>query len=282
MYNFKGKVALVTGGARMRGIGHATAVRFAIGGANVIVNGRHRLPEHFPEEEKLEGWKGLESVVDDIEAQGVRALAITADITDNKQVQDMVSKALTEFGRIDFLVANAGINIRRPFLDFKEEEWHRVIEVNLNGVFYCCQAVIRHMVERGGGGAIVNVSSRAGKVGIVNYAPYCASKFGINGLTQSLAIEFGPHNIRINSVCPGRTITNLTFADKVCEVSREKCIDIMEAAKEVYDDWVPVTPLRRPALPDEIANAIVFLCSDQASFITGQSINVDGGRLTAH
>lgn len=281
MYKFKGKVALVTGAARMRGIGHSTTVRFAMEGANVVVNGQYRPLEKFPEEEKLEGWIGLESVVKEIEAQGVRGLAITADISDSKQVQDMVNKVLAEFGRIDFLVANAGINIRNPFLEVKEEDWHHVLAVNLNGVFYCCQAVARHMVERGGG-AIVNVSSRSGKMGIANYAAYCASKFGVNGLTQVLAIELGPHNIRVNAVCPGRTITNIVFADKVLKVAREKRIDIMEASKIVYDDWVPVTPLRRAALPEEIANAIVFLCSDEASFITGQCINVNGGRLTAH
>ncbi len=282
MYDFKDKVALVTGAARKRGIGHATALRFAREGASVVINGRYRPPEEFPEEEKFEGWKGLESVAEEIKAQGVPALAITADITDSKQVRDMVDRALAEFGRIDFLVAGAGINIRRPFLEYKEEDWHQVLAVNLNGVFYCCQAVVRHMMERGGGGAIVNISSRAGKIGIANYAAYCASKFGVNGLTQVLGIELGPHNIRVNAVCPGRTITNIIHADKVWELAREKGIDIMEAAKVVYDDWVPVTPLRRAAFPEEIADVIVFLCSDEASFITGQCINVDGGRLTAH
>lgn len=282
MYSFKGKVALVTGAARKRGIGHATALRFAMGGADVVVNGRYRPPEEFPEEEKFEGWKGLASVVEEIEAQGVRALAITTDITDYQQVQKMIDQTLAEFDRIDFLVANAGINIRSPFLEIKEEDWHHVLAVNLHGVFNCCQAVARHMVQRGGGGAIVNVASRAGKMGVANYGAYCASKFGVNGLTQVLAIELGPYNIRVNSVCPGRTITNIIFADKVWKVAREKGIDIMEASKIVYDDWVPATPLRRAALPEEIANAIVFLCSDEASFITGQSVNVDGGRLTAH
>jgi NAD(P)-dependent dehydrogenase (short-subunit alcohol dehydrogenase family) len=282
MYDFKGKVALVTGAARKRGIGHATAVRFAMGGADVVVNGRYRPPEEFPEEEKAEGWKGLDSVVEEIETQGVRGFAITADITDSQQVQDMVNKALAKFGRIDFLVANAGINMPRPFLEVKEEDWHRIMAVNLHGVFYCCQAVARHMVERGGGGAIVNVASRAGKQGIENNSAYCASKFAVNGLTQVLAIEFGSHNIRVNAVCPGRTITNIIFADKIWRLAREKGIDIMEAAKILNDDWVPFAPLRRIAFPEEIANAIVFLCSDEASFITGQSINVDGGRLTAH
>ena len=282
MYNFKGRVALVTGAARKRGIGHATALRFAMGGADVVVNGRYRPPEKFPEEEKSEGWKGLDSVAEEIEAQGVRALAITADITDSKQVQNMVDKALVEFGRIDFLVANAGINVRCPFLDIKEDDWHRILAVNLNGVFYCCQAAARHMVERGGGGAIVNVASRAGKMGLENDGAYCASKFGVNGLTQVMAMELGPQNIRVNAVCPGRTITNIISADEIWKLTHEKGIDIMEAAKILNDDWVPFAPLRRIAFPEEVASVIVFLCSDEASFITGQSINVDGGRLTAH
>ena len=282
MYDFKGKVALVTGAARMRGIGHSTAVRFAMEGANVAVNGRARLQKEFPEEEKAEGWKGLDSVIEEIKKQGVRALGITADISEKKQVQDMIDKVLAEFGRIDFLVANAGINIRSPFLEVKEEDWHQILAVNLSGVFYCCQAVARHMVERGGGGAIVNVSSRAGKMGIPNDAAYCSSKFGVCGLTQVMAIELGPHHIRVNAVCPGRTITNIVWADKVWKVAREKGIDMMEASKIVYDDWVPLTPLGRAAFPEEITNAIVFLCSEEASFITGQCINVNGGRLTAH
>lgn len=282
MYNFKDKVVLVTGAARKRGIGRATAVRFAMEGASVVVNGRYRPPEEFPREEKAEAWKGLDSVVAEIEALGSQALAITTDISDSQQVQAMVDKAIAEFGHIDILVANAGMLISGPFLTFKEAGWHRVLKVNLDGVFYCCQAVARHMVERGQGGAIVNVSSRIGKMGIENHSAYCASKFGVIGLTQVLGIELAPYNIRVNAVCPGRTITNITNADKVWELSREKKIDITAAAKIMHSDYAQSTPLGRPGYPEELANAIVFLCSDEASFVTGQAINVDGGRLMAH
>jgi len=282
MYDFKGKVALVTGAARKRGIGHATAIKFAKSGADVVVNGRHHPSEAFPAEEKAEGWKGLDSVVEEIESYGVQGLAVTADISERQQVEDMVQKALGEFGRIDYLVANAGILVRAPFLETTEEIWHRTLATNLNGVYYCCQAVLPHMVARGGGGAIVNVSSRAGKMGDANVSAYCASKFAINGLTQVLGIEFGPHNIRVNSVCPGRVSTDMMYAEKVWKTSQEKGIDIKEAAMLVHDDAIPLTPLRRPAFAEEIASLIVFLCSDEASFITGQCINVDGGRLTAH
>jgi 3-oxoacyl-[acyl-carrier protein] reductase len=284
MYDFKGKVALVTGAARKFGIGHATAIRFARDGANVVINGRYRAPEDFPEEEKKEGWKGLDSVAQEIKSYGVRCLPITADISDRKQVDDMVKKAVAEFGRIDYLVANAGVSNPVPFLEVTEENWQRTIQVNLTGVFYCCQAVLKHMMERGEGGAIVNVASRAGKMGVANLSAYGASKFGVNGLTQVLAIEFGPHNIRVNSVCPGRTLTNIAYGGiaESLQMSRDKGISLMEAAIKVHSDTVPLTPLRRPGFPEEIASAIVFLCSDEASFITGQCINVDGGRLTAH
>lgn len=282
MYDFKGKVALVTGAARMRGIGHATAIGFARDGANVVVNGRYRPPESFPEEEKAIGWKGLESIVAEVESYGVRGFGITADITERKQVEAMVDKVLAKFGRIDYLVANAGILKQTPFLEVTDAEWHQIIATNLHGVFYCCQTVLQHMVARGGGGAIVNVSSRAGKMGEKNTSAYCASKFGVNGLTQVLGIEFGPYNIRVNSVCPGRVSTNMMRADKVWHLSHEKGLDIKEAAMQVHDDAVALTPLRRPAFADEIASAILFLCSDEANFITGQCINVDGGRLTAH
>jgi len=282
MYNFKSKVVLVTGAARKRGIGHATAVTFAKSGADVIVSGRYRPTKDLPGEEKAEGWKGLDSVVEEIESYGVRGLATTADVSDRQQVEDMVKQALDKFGHIDYLVANAGVLQRAPFLETTDEIWHRILDTNLDGVFYCCQAVLRHMMARGGGGAIVNVSSRGGKMGDLNTSAYCASKFAVNGLTQVLGIEFGPHNIRVNSVCPGRVSTDMMYAEKVWKTSQEKGIDIKEAAKLVHDDAIPFTPLRRPAFADEIASVIAFLCSDEASFITGQAINIDGGRLMAH
>ena len=279
MYNFEGKVALVTGASRKQGIGHATAVRFAMEGANVAVNSRFRPAEQFTDEEKLDGWSGLNSVVEEIEALGGKGLALTADVSDKNQIYDMVEKTIAEFGRIDFLVANAGMVVTNSILDHKEKDWHLVIATNLDNVFYCCQAVAKHMVERGGGGAIVNMSSVAGKIGFANSGSYVASKFGVNGLTQVLAIELGSYNIRVNAVSPGRILTKLSGHSEAYNLARESGIDVLEAGKTVNADVIPFTPLRRVGSPQEVANVIVFLCSDEASFVTGQSINIDGGRL---
>ncbi len=282
MYKFKGKVALVTGAARQRGFGCAIATRFAAEGADVVVHGRYRQPEKYPEEEKQAGWKGLESVVREIEALGARGLAVTADISDRIQAQEMVAQALAEFGRIDFLVANAGVIIWSPVIELAEEDWRRVIATNLDGVFFCGQAVARHMVERGDGGAIVNISSLAGKTGIANVGAYSASKFGVNGLTQVMAMELAPYNIRVNALAPGRFLTAMGKRAETVDLARREGIDLTEAEKRVHSDVLPFVPLGRLGKPEELASAVMFLCSEEASFITGQSININGGRLTAH
>ncbi len=281
MYDFKGKVALITGAARKRGMGHATAIRLARCGADVVVNGRYRPPEEFPEEEKAEGWRGLESVVAEIESCGSRGLAITADITERKQVEDMVERAVKEFGHIDILVANAGVYVPQPFLETGEEQWHRHIAANLTGVFHCGQTVARHMAERKSG-VIVNVASISGKVGRPNVSAYAASKFGVVGLTQVMALELAPYNIRVNAICPGRFLTDLSDYGKAASMAGERGISVTEAAHIIHGEALQVTPLKRLGYPEDAANLIAFLCSDEASFITGQSINVDGGRLTAH
>ncbi len=281
MYDFKGKVALITGAARKRGMGHATAIRLARCGADVAVNGRYRPPEEFPEEEKAEGWRALESLVEEIESHGVRGLAITADITDRQQVQEMVERVVNEFEHIDILVANAGVYVPQPFLETEEEQWHRHIAANLTGVFHCGQTVARHMVKRKNG-VIVNVASISGKVGRPNVSAYAASKFGVVGLTQVMAVELAPYNIRVNAVCPGRFLTDLSDYGKAVNMANERKISITEAAHSIHADAVQSTPLGRLGYPDDAASLIAFLCSDEASFITGQSINVDGGRLTAH
>jgi len=282
MYNFKDKVALVTGASRRRSLGHEIAVRFAREGANVAFSSRKRLPEDFPEEEKLLGWKGLDSVLEDIEAQGVRGLPIVADVTEEEQVQDMVDKTIAEFGRIDVVVANAGTALmNRDLLTMSEDDWRAILDINLTGAFLTARAGARHMVERGGGGAIILTASTAAKVAEPHVGAYCPSKAGVISLGRVLALELAEHNIRVNTICPGHFTTNLLAGQAAFQLSRDKGITVAEAANEVLkDSYIKRIAMKRIGYPYELANVVVFLASDEASFITGQDYNVDGGYTT--
>ena len=274
MAGLEGKVALVTGAARQRGIGRAIAVRLARGGADVVVSGVGRASEDFPEAEKRSGWRGLESVVAEVEALGRRALALEADVTRKADVQALVERTLQAFGRIDIFVNNAGAAFcgDRALWEIDDEEWYRVIDVNLNGVYLCCKAVAPVMIEAGRGGRIINISSAAGRVGIPFYGAYCASKFGVVGLTQMLALELAAHRVTVNAVAPGTTDTDMmdgTFG----RMARKMGIEFGQIKQGVSLG----VPLGRQATPLEIAGAVAYLASDDASYVTGQTLNVTGG-----
>ena len=180
MYNLNGKVALVTGAGGKNGIGRAIATRLAKEGADIAVND---LTEHPYAEEDTE-WGGLPDVVSEIEAMGRKVISVVADVSDAEQVSEMVDRTVTHFGKIDILVNNAGTKAgkdRVPVVDLAEEDWDRVQNVNVKGVFLCCQAVARHLIKQGIGGKIINLSSITGKQGSAKYAAYCASKFAVIG-----------------------------------------------------------------------------------------------------
>ncbi len=274
MAGLEGKVALVTGAARERGIGRAIAVRLARDGADLVVSGIHREPQDFPEAEKQSAWRGLASVAAEIEAAGRRALAQDADITRKADVQALVERTLQTFGRIDILVNNAGAAYcgDRTLWEIDDEEWYRVIDVNLNGVYLCCKAVAPVMIEAGRGGRIINLSSAAGRVGIPFYGAYCASKFGVVGLTQMLALELAPHRVTVNAVAPGTTDTDMmdgTFGRMARKMGMEMA--------QIKGGVSLGVPLGRQAKPEEIAAAVAFLASEDASYVTGQTLDVNGG-----
>jgi len=244
---FSGKVAIVTGAAR--GIGKAIALALAREGADVVIADVD--------------MEGARRVAQEIEGRGHKALAIQADVSQREAVKRLVSEVLSAFGKIDILVNNAGIIRRGTFLEHSPQEWDKVLSVNLGGTFNCCREVVPHMIQQGGG-KIINISSVAGKMGDIASAPsYGTSKGAINTFTKSLARELAPYGINVNAVAPHAIETEMSS-----EWSEEKRQQIVEAI-----------PLKRLGKPEEVAEAVAFLASDGANFITGEILDVNGGYL---
>ena len=279
MYNLSGKVAIVTGAGGIKGFGRAIAARLAREGADVVVVDKTR--GQIRSEEVAGDWKGIDSVAVEIKAPGRRALAIPCDITKSKEVDKMVAQTVAQLGKVDILVNNAGIKINRGILELTDEIWDIHLAVNLTGMFYCSRAVAREMVAQGKGGRIINIGSLWSKMGSRNQqAPYTVSKFGVVGLTQSLALELAPYNILVNAVCPALTDTGINI-ELFKSMAEREGISVQEAGKRMHEGVAATFPLRRLGTTEDIANMVAFLASDQADFITGQSINVNGGAFTA-
>jgi 3-oxoacyl-[acyl-carrier protein] reductase len=240
------RVAIVTGASQ--GIGRAIALELARVGADVVVCSRRPA--------------ALKPVADEVRGLGRRALAVECDVADARQVDDVVAQTTSAFGRIDLLVNNAGYRIRSPLEDLPRPEWDAMIATNLTGVFLFSQAVGRVMIRQRSG-AIVNVTSVAGRTGTRGMAAYAAAKAGVTVLTQSLGAEWAKHGVRVNAVAPGPVET-----EGVLEVWKTPAM-IAQAAREV--------PLGRLGRPEEIAWAVVFVASDQARFMTGETLYVSGG-----
>ena len=269
MYGLQGKVALVTGAAGSGGIGRAIALRLAREGADLVVN-------DLPEEAGARS--GLHDAVTEIESLGQRALAVYADVAHAAQVEQMVEQALERFGRIDVLVNNAGAPAGRdrvPVIELEEDAFDLVQRVNVKGVFLCCRQVARHMVARGGGGTIINISSTAGRQGVARYAAYCASKFAVRGFTQALARELGPHGITAYAICPG-LIASERLND-MAAVLAPAGIDPADHRQDMSTQAIERSALRRMTEADDIAKIAAFLASSRSDFMTGASVTVDGG-----
>ena len=266
----EGKVAVVTGAGRMKSIGRAIAVELANAGADVVVTGTGRPPERYPDDEKAAGWRDIASVAAELEAAGRRALPLVSDAGDEAAVRDLLARVLDQFGRVDFVVNNAGAARgpdRVPVVDMPVDAWDTVLRVNLRGAFLMSKVFGGRLVEQGGGGAIVNISSIAGKLLPPNTAAYAASKAGLQALTASMAQEVGAHGVRVNAICPG-----LVDTSRMADVFGDP--DFAARAARI--------PIGRAGLGEDIGWAAVYLCSDQGSWITGQSINVCGGNAVAH
>jgi 3-oxoacyl-[acyl-carrier protein] reductase/meso-butanediol dehydrogenase/(S,S)-butanediol dehydrogenase/diacetyl reductase len=221
------------------------------------------------------GWTGVASLAAEIEAMGREALAIEADVTSKEQVEQMVELAKNRFGRIDILVNNAGVPSGAgdaPILDMDDQLWYDTVDVNLNGVYLVTKAVGRLMRERGEGGSIINISSTAGRRGIPDYGAYCATKFGVVGFTQQLATELARHAIRVNCIAPGSHSTDM-MDGTIGRTAAKFGITTDQVTSGIRSAAL----LGRQGLPSELAASVSFLAGEDASFVTGQTLNVDGG-----
>ena len=274
MYSLSGKVALVTGVAGRNGIGRAIAIRLALEGADIVANDLVDRPSGS------DNWGGLPAIVEEVEALGRRAVAIRADISDAKQVETMVARALDAFGRIDILVNNAGAPAGRdrvPVIELEEDAWDLVQRVNVKGTFLCSQAVARSMIERGGGGRIINLSSVAGKRGVARFAAYCASKFAVRGFSQSLALELAPYGITVNAICP--VLVDTERVSDMAAALKPAGVETETYSREMVEQTTRQIPLGRIAKPDDVARSAAFLASAEADYLTGLSFTVAGGSL---
>jgi len=278
MYDLNGKVAIITGAGGRHGIGRAIALRLAQEGADVVVTDIQRSTDAMRPEDRQAGWRGLDSVVGEIEALGRQALGLFSDVSDTGQVSDMVAQTLDRFGHIDILVNNAGSQPGRDrvlLVDLEEDAFDEVMRVNVKGTYLCSRAVATHMIARGGGGKIIIISSGAGKRGRARFAAYCSSKFALIGFTQSIAQELAEHKINVNAICPGLVDTERAYfiaaalAPEGQSAEEHRVLMLRERSESV--------PLGRVAQGDDIARTAAFLASGESDYLTGLSISVAGG-----
>ena len=244
----KSKVAVVTGGSK--GIGRAISIKLAQAGATVIIN--------YSQDQKT-----ADEAVSFIKDQGGRAMAVKAPVTDFESIEKMIKQVVEKFGKIDILVNNAGINKDKLLMIMSPDEWQAVLDVNLNGLYNCCKAISRQMIFQKSG-KIINLSSTSGMFGVPGQTNYSASKAGMIGFTKSLAKELSPYGILVNAIAPGYIETDMLNSVSV----------------ELKKQYTESVPLKRFGHPEEVADLVAFLASDEAAYIQGQVITIDGG-LTA-
>lgn len=274
MGRFNGKTAVITGSGRRGGLGEAIAKKLASEGANIVISDIGKSRDSATGAEHIGSSDEMESIADEMREMGVESSTCDCDVRSLEEVRNLAKHTTGKHGSLDIWVNNAGIGyIMKPLLEVSEEDWRAVIDVNLTGAFFGVKSAAEIMVEQGKGGRIINIASQAAKSGFPHAQAYTSSKHGLVGLARSAAVELGAHDITVNNVCPNHVTTGLGawqneyFAKVVGADSVEDYLKAMAAR----------IPMGRPGLPEDTANAVAFLCSDDAQYITAESMNVSGG-----
>src|ERR1700676_1155495 len=255
MKRFQEKIVLITGASR--GIGKGIAKRFAEEGASLILSANE---------------ESVHKVAEELKALGINAVSVVCDVTQKTDVEHLYDRALAEFGKLDVSIQNAGVITIARIEELSENDWDRVMAVNTKGVFLCCQAAAISMKKRNAG-RIINTASGQARQGFIFTPHYAASKFGVIGITQSLAKELAPYNITVNAFCPGIIGTDMWAYN---DSAWGKLLGDYQPG-ELMKEWVNHIPLKRVGKAEDVAGLVTFLASDDAAYITGQTINVDGG-----
>lgn len=272
LQRLQGKVAIVTGSGRRKGLGFAIADRLASEGCHVVITDIGA-PDKLLTAGNIGTTADMEEIAGAIRARGVEVLTVPCDVRNEADVARLIEATLQKFQRIDIVVNNAGVGyMLKPFLDSTLEEWNLVLDVNLKGVYLVSRYAAREMVRLGQGGRIINIASQAAKSGFGQLASYVASKHGLVGFTRSIAAELGSHGITANCVCPNHVTTDLGARQREY---------LAKARGQTIEEYMAIMrakiPLGRPGLPEDTAAAVAFLASDDAVYITGEAMNVSGG-----
>lgn len=270
---FAGKTAVITGSGRKRGLGEAIAIKLAEEGANIVLSDIGSSRDSATPDQMIGAQTEMDQIAETLRALGVSVSTMACDVRRWDEVQALADHAQTEHGSLDIWVNNAGIGyIMKPLLEVSPADWTAVIDVNLTGAFYGLSAAASKMVAQGRGGRIINIASQAAKSGFPCAQAYSASKHGLVGLVRSAAIELGPHKITVNNVCPNHVTTGLGAWQNAYFAEQQG-----KTLEQYMSDMASRIPLGRPGLPNDTANAVAFLCSDEAAYITAESMNVSGG-----
>ena len=265
----------------MRGVGRATALKLARQGVDLALTDVQRETSDLPPGEVRTGWRGLDSVAEEVSELGSRCFTVFCDLGNGDQLEEMVDQVVANYGHIDVLVNNARAIIGRdrvPVTDLDKEVWDHFLAINTTAVFLATKLVGQQMVKQGTGGRIINIASSAGKQASAMGAAYSASKFAVVGLTQASALDLAQYGITVNAVCPGQINTDrMSYWER--DQASEQGMSQEEFRRQIVDSSAQRSPLGRIAEAEDIANMVAFLASDDASFVTGQAYNVNGGIL---